>query len=215
MGAILTLKRAEKVLGEPATKWAGRCYEIACRLVDRGAVKGVAVYGHWLGPVHPKSRFYRTGPLFVQHGWVILPDKRVLDPTRWVFEHIAPYLYIGPADHYDEGGTQFRAATSGLPPRWDPEEEQHFFDYTVLPYGTAWAFIEKLLRLDRELDRPDYEPGQMSDAQLFWLANADPAMLGVHAATIYAAIDKLGRRALIPLDNWLRVQRERALQENP
>ncbi len=45
------LKEAEIAIGIPAARWEGRCFEIASELVAAGVVKGVAVYGHWNGPI--------------------------------------------------------------------------------------------------------------------------------------------------------------------
>lgn len=91
-----TLAECEKAIGEKAETWVARCYEISCAIVEAGLVEGEAVYGHWLGPVQPKSHFADRGRLpFIPHGWILLKDGEVLDPTRWVFEAKAPYLYVG------------------------------------------------------------------------------------------------------------------------
>lgn len=97
-----TLAECEKALGEKAETWAGRCYEIASRIVKAGLVDGEAVYGHWIGRVHPRSYFGKRANLpFVAHGWVLLKDGRVLDPTRWAFEAVEPYLFVGePPDNW-------------------------------------------------------------------------------------------------------------------
>ena len=86
MAGDLTLAQAEAALGEPAARWEMRCYEIASRLVHARAVEGKAVYGHWRGPVHPAAPF--TSVVVVRHGWINLPDGRICDPTRWVFEQV-------------------------------------------------------------------------------------------------------------------------------
>lgn len=98
-----TLAECEKAIGEKAQAWVARCYEISCAIVKAGLVDGDAVYGHWIGPVSPKSHFARARGLpFVPHGWILLKDGRVLDPTRWVFENVEPYLYVGsPPDSLD------------------------------------------------------------------------------------------------------------------
>ncbi len=91
-----TLAECEKALGEKAETWVARCYEISCAIVRAGLVKGQAVYGHWVGRVSRKSHFANRRHLpFIPHGWLLLEDGRVLDPTRWVFEAVAPYLYVG------------------------------------------------------------------------------------------------------------------------
>ncbi len=202
---IPTLKQAEATLGEPAKAWEGRCYEIACRFVERKLVKGIAVYGHWIGPIAKGTLFDRGLP-FAHHGWVLLPDKRVLDPTRWVFEAREPYLYVGSADHYDEGGNQWREALSPQAPEFD--EFDRIFDLTneILP-TQAWNYVEQLLGLYRYYDDPAYEPGTVSQGQLSWLANRSPERLGPHAPAIYRALFALGRGALIPIDNKRLVER--------
>jgi hypothetical protein len=89
------LTACEKAVGEPAAKWAGRCVEIASKIV--GIVKGgVVVHGDWIGAIHPKSYFAnRSSVGFVQHGWVYIEDHDVIvDPTRWAFEDRKPYLFV-------------------------------------------------------------------------------------------------------------------------
>lgn len=95
----LSIAQVERALGEKAEKWVARCYEIAGRIVAAGLVQGVAVYGHWKGPVDRHSHFgSRRNLPFIRHGWIQLDDGRVLDPTRWVFENARPYLYLGSPD---------------------------------------------------------------------------------------------------------------------
>ena len=204
--SFVSVKQAERVLGEPATEWAKCCFEIAAAFVERGLVDGVAVYGHWVGPVSEASVFRNASHEalgFVRHGWVVLPDGQVCDPTRWVFEAVEPYVYVGPADHYDEGGNNWRARTeSAQPPPFDEDDEVLELDQRVLPDSKAWSFVEKLLDL---YEAP--EPGQITLSQLHWLAHRDPRQFGGHARALYAAIDKLGHGALIPIDNKRMVER--------
>lgn len=82
-----TLAACERTLGEKAETWKGRCFEIASRLVREGLVSGHAVYGHWRGDVAKGSMFYGNTCGFVQHGWVVLADGRIFDPTRWADDH--------------------------------------------------------------------------------------------------------------------------------
>lgn len=95
-----TILECEQALKETADRWAGRCYEISCRIVEAGLLPDGAspVYGHWLGPVEPGSVFYKKHKLpFIRHGWVLLDsdEEKVFDPTRWAFEMKEPYLYVG------------------------------------------------------------------------------------------------------------------------
>ena len=204
----LTLAHCEAALGEKAPRWAGRCYEIACAIVAAKLVRGVAVYGHWLGPVDEKSRFWRGGALpFVQHGWIVLhDDERILDPTRWAFEAREPYLFLGLPTKpdgrscYDEGGNDFRGAMREPPPRFDPKDKMHNVTARVMDSPT-WRFVESYLRLDAASQKP----GVLTRVQLMWLANSPLSELGEHAARVYAALGKLGLEAFIPIDNARRV----------
>lgn len=103
MKSIPTIAACEKAIGVAAERWKGRCFEIASAIVAAKLVRGTAVYGHWLGEVNRKSFFYHEPKRpFIQHGWILLADSRVLDPTRWVFEAKAPYLFVGePPDDWD------------------------------------------------------------------------------------------------------------------
>jgi len=205
----LTLGVVEAALGEPAAAWKGRCYEIASRIVKAQLVVGTAVYGHWLGPVHKKSMFYKGSTLaFVQHGWIVLGDKRVLDPTRWAFEVKKPYLFLGsPGQLYDEGGNRLRKALSGAVPAFDPGERTFELTPAILP-GPAWTWVEEHLDLDYTRD-DGAAPGVLGLAQVMHLANMPLDELGEHAAAIYTALGKLKLTGLIPIDNYRRVQEGR------
>lgn len=200
------LSECEERIGVPAERWVARCYEIASRIVEAGLVEGRVVYGHWLGPIDPKSVFgSKRAAGFCQHGWVILSDGRIFDPTRWVFEGKAPYLYAGPNDHYDEGGNQLREKFRGPPPVFDPDERQVVFTPTDLS-APVWAFVEDLLGLLRQFRGPEPpEPGAVTFRQLHWLATCPPNRLGVHARPVFEAIARKGCRAFIPIDNRLAV----------
>ena len=92
----LSVSAVEAAIGIPAEKWKGRCYAIACAIVEFNLVEGTAVYGHWTGPIAATSLFANRRDLgFCHHGWIILKDGRVLDPTRWVFESVDPYIFVG------------------------------------------------------------------------------------------------------------------------
>ena len=204
-----SLKLAERMIGLPATQWGGKCFQIASALVEHKLVEGTAVYGHWIGPVAKGSIFFDKSALgFCQHGWVNLGGGLVCDPTRWAFEDVAPYIYLGASDHYDEGGNRFRERTDPTPPEWDEFEEQFELDKRVLPNSDAWNRVEKLLRLDDPFELPeDYSPGMVTREQLMWLAKRSPTTLGEHAFDIYNALAKLDLIALIPIDNRLAVER--------
>lgn len=196
-----TLKEVERKLGETADQWGGRCYEIACACVKHGLVEGTPVYGHFTGEIHPKSYFGDRQHLpFVQHGWVLLKDGRVFDPTRWSFEARKPYLYVGPkSEEYDEGGNQFRKALRPPAPEYDDSERRLKFSQHDLP-TEPWERVEKLLDVDYAFT--DQEPGTLCLSQAVWIANAPFEDLMPHNAAIYKALEKVGLRGAIPIDNW-------------
>lgn len=203
-----TLTEIEAKLG-PAKKWAGRCMEIATACVDHGFVVGVAVYGHFLGKVHPRSYFGRRAQApFIHHGWVQVhgQEDRIFDPTRFAFENVRPYLYRGPNNgEYDEGGNVFRRATlrpPPPPPPFDPDARVYTLSTRLLP-SAVWRHVEKLLGADYT----DHQPGEVNIDQIFWLANLPYDMLGDHAPAIYRAIAELGMSAAIPIDNLRRAER--------
>jgi hypothetical protein len=202
-----TLARVEKVLG-PARSWSGRCHEVAIACVQLGLVEGVAVYGHWVGFVHARSYFaHRSHLPFVRHGWVKLADGTIFDPTRWAFEAAEPYLYFGPNDgEYDEGGNVMRAMGRGSAPRFDPADKCFRLDDVVLS-SEGWYHAEQLLEEDYE---DGHEPGTVSRGQLAWLANAPYEDLLPYAWEIYRALDVLGKRAYVPIDNYRRARREQS-----
>lgn len=204
-----TLKQCEKAVGEPAASWVSRCHEIALKLVAAGLVPGgVAVYGHFTGEIDPKSHFASSRTVgFCRHGWVKFRDGRVFDPTRWVFEHVKPYIFVGPDEDYDEGGNQFRSATLGQPPEFDPDEKRFSISSELLP-SEPWTFVEKVLRIDYAFTRQ--EPGELSEPQLIWLANANYETLLPHTPVIYRMLEALDLGAFIPLDNANRAKREAA-----
>jgi hypothetical protein len=184
-------------------EWAGKCYQLACCLVKHKIVAGTAVYGHWRGPIKKGSMFDRGVP-FAQHGWVKRGNRYrgIIDPTRWVFEGNRPYIYIGPDDHYDEGGNRFREATHGEAPSYVPGTS------SVRMEGIsdgAWMYVQNLL-LRSGASSTNPIP-ILSIAQLFWIGNQPPHLFEDYAVEIYQTYERIGRRAVIPIDNWRMVER--------
>lgn len=202
MAPTPSLAEVEQSIGIPAPQWQGRCYEIAGAIVKAGLVKGRAVYGHYRGPVDGGSIFYAKSALgFVQHGWVVLEDGRVFDPTRWAFECRKPYLFVSP-DHkgeYDEGGNRFRMDTPGPPPSIHDET---FGDGTVYLEGLSDRAWERVSRLLKARDNPDRT---LTTTQAAWLAKVDPKQLGDHAVQVFRCLVDAKMEAFIPIDNRLAV----------
>jgi hypothetical protein len=204
VSAIPTIAEVESRLKWPVDGWKGQCFGVASQMVAKGLVRGTAVYGHYLGAVNPEGYFgKRTKHSFVQHGWVLMGDGRILDPTRWVFENTEPYIYVAKKNKdYDEGGNELRAAFKRPAPAFDSDEKCVVFKKDVLPTA-PWNFIEKLLPLNLE-----QEPGTLSISQVYWLANLPYEDLFPYTAVIYKAIAEVGEEVAIPWDNRMRAERE-------
>jgi hypothetical protein len=239
-----TLAECEKVLGEKAEKWVARCYEISCRIVAAGLVDGVAVYGHWTGDVASGSYFAtRSARLpFVNHGWILLKDGRVLDPTRWVFENVAPYLYIGEEpDHWSVTPCANCKLLKEEHRDGGPEDQCEMFEVERWPYdegGNEWRSA-----VTRGVPPPtptgaryrskltgwtatwvgtllkEENTAELTGNQLFYLANFSYTEIkkavgpeGVRA--IYEAICDFNETSIswIPVDNLTRAQRECGLE---
>jgi len=234
-----TLEACERALNEPASAWLARCYEISCKIVEAKLVDGDAVYGHWVGNVAPGSHFAgRTSTGFVRHGWILLKDGRVLDPTRWVFEDVEPYLYVGePPDHWNVTPCVNCGLLKEEHRDGGSEDQCEMFEVEKWPYdegGNQWREAvmysepkpvpkgpRKKVNLNRRaaawvgqlLEEPNGT--RLTANQLFYLANAPYTVLlgavgpdGVKA--IYNAICDLDDTSIswIPLDNANRARRE-------
>lgn len=209
---MITIEQLEKEAGDPAEKWAGRCYEIACaaaRLMNRQGCRGaVPIYGHYQGEVHPSSMFH--GRPIQPHGWVLMKNGDVVDPTRWAFEGREPYIYNGPNDIYDEGGNALRMLVMGEPPEFGPDQGKVLDVLARLRTTEAWNFIAELLELERDgpwtFAAKGCDFGHLTMRQLHWLGNYDPRMMQGHATEIFAVFDQLSLRGLVPLDNMVMVE---------
>lgn len=184
-----------KKIGVSVLDWPGNCYGISSLCVKHKIVPvgSKLRYGHWTGPIHQRSRFYRKNGLgFVQHGWVELPDKTIFDPTRYVFEYKPPYIYEGPNDFYDVGGNLFRKENTTPPPPFNAIASRTVLIRTD---PETSAFIKALLLDLRTNDNYTIE-------QIYWLANLVPDATAPFTAKIYTALKQADMAAFIPLDNW-------------
>jgi hypothetical protein len=208
--ADFRIEHAEAAIAEPADAWPGRCFEIASRLVASGVLDAFnpssarAVYGHYLGDVSPSSRFYDTHRAcgFSRHGWVALPGRRlILDPTRWVFECVEPYIYYGPPrQDYDEGGNDLRRALRPPCPPHVLSERRYVLGDKLS--ANEWRHVAALTG---HIETRGH-PRALSRSQIFWLANLSVEELQPHAKALYAAMQRHGMKAFIPIDNLRRVQ---------
>lgn len=218
----ITVEIAVKALDWPIEKWEGNCFAVASQFVKQGLVEGEAVYGAWYGDINTKGYWrHRAGGPFVRHGWVLLPDGRILDPTRWSFEGVEPYIWIGPGDspEYDRGNNRLQEMVLNRTP-WP-----HFDD------GTGEHLFELLPEIVDDLEgggarlRDPLDPDQMgrdpldcshyrltlTREQVFWIANFPLTRFSTrhHAFEVYTQIEEHGLAAYIPIDNRNAVMGER------
>jgi hypothetical protein len=195
-----TLAACEAAVGEPAAAWKGRCHEVALAIVKAGLCPPGTVtrYGAYWGPVHRDNGVFAGGLPFYRHGWIELPDGRVLDPTRWVFTAEAPYLFVtADAADYDPGMRRLWRATppppdGAHPNRYDLAFEDGDGDGELRAYLTA--------TFGRDT--------QLNSEQLMWVANVPPAVLGPALARRYYAALRRTRtyfKAFVPIDAWVEI----------
>lgn len=185
---------AEKVaerIGVSLSDWPGNCYAIACKMVKSKMVKGRPAYGNYHGPIDPESRFARK--TIVRHGWIERPDGMIVDPTRWVFECVEPYIYVGlPSMEYDEGANLLRARFARPAPMFDPNKQ-----VIAIPEGEARELMCGLLGMSEV--RP-----AINTEQAFWLGNMTIQALGNHAKLVYQTLEAMGLKVFVPIDNYER-----------
>lgn len=204
--AELTVEHLEKFVGMPAEQWHGLCFEIAtaaAKLLGNGSV---AVYGHYLGEMDPEGYWGPRSELpFVHHGWVRLADGRVLDPTRWSFENVEPYIFRSADAHhpeYDEGGNEWRHAMMRPAPTRQPGAKT----------ARLQADAETLSMLTSWLGRTEVKVGDgwadLTIDQIFWLANAPYDLFGSYVFQVYEAICLAYSPEAIPIDNRRQAERD-------
>lgn len=176
----------------PLASWPGNCYAVATSMVRCKVVKGRAVYGNYLGAIHPASMFH--GKPVVRHGWVVQKDGLIVDPTRWVFESADPYVYVGlPTLEYDEGANLLRAQYARPAPIYDPNKQM-----ATVPEGPARELFAALLGMSEVRAKVNTE-------QVFYLANMALQHLGEDAKLVYQTVLQMELQVFVPVDNYRKV----------
>lgn len=105
MTDIPTIHEIRALLDDPLQSWFGGCFKIARFTVERMDVPGRAAYGWWTGSISDIAArmFKRNAQGHVRHGWVVMPDGLIFDPTRWTLTGATPSVYYGPNDFYARG----------------------------------------------------------------------------------------------------------------
>lgn len=173
----------------PVEEWPGQCYGVAKAMLDAGLVPDGAIhYGFWHGVIVPSSRF--GGRALVHHGWIQRDNGTIVDPTRWVFEDVQPYVYedYDPDGWYDEGGNLWRAFNRQPAPAWEAAEPQKHYRLG----DEAARHVANLL---------GHEGLTFSVGQRFWLLNLPLGDLQPYAKEIFEAAIAAGDGAILPIDN--------------
>jgi hypothetical protein len=198
------LRDIATAIGVAVADWPGRCYEIARRAVEAGLFPGAHVgYGHYHGPIAPTSMFATR--VSSHHGWIVLADGRIADPTRWVFEAVRPYLYVGTAyEQYDLAGNKLNRMLLGDEPPPGPEE---VLGRAKQPCVTPLA-LKEAAAIQYLIDVVGTTPDAITEAQIYWVAHRMPEELGIAAKPLYLAMQEADLKGWIPLDNWNAVMGE-------
>ena len=205
----LTVEAVERQYGYSTAEWEGQCSRVAAAVVDLlGHASARRVYGHYYGPISHRSIIWgaRRHLPFQHHGWVVLGDGRVLDPTRWSFEAKEPYIaLLENTGDYDEGGERVRAFMVMPWPEYgasdvgelEPEPAERLLNVKL-----SNVEVLVLKSLGAKIDRTADGASLLSPIQLGWIACLPRVWLGEHCKSIYRVLIDLGFKALIPLDNY-------------
>lgn len=188
----------EQAIGAPATGWHGRCFEIASKVLESGALHEVqqrvgklhAVYGQYCGFVAPGSYF--DGKPVIQHGWIENETGLVIDPTRFVFAGDDPYIWIGSSSDYDLGSQRLKQALRGPAPGYTPEK-------VVTLVNDEQKALEAFDRLLIGAGRA-VETGTVGVAQMFWVGTLPLETLGDDVALVYEEFKAQDMKGLVPVD---------------
>ena len=195
---MLSMEEIADRINLPLSSWPGNCYAIACQILEQGIVSGRAVYGHYLGEIAETSYFnYAIGTGFVRHGWISAEDGSIIDPTRWVFDSVEPYLHVTKGDDpaYDEGGNTLLIKLM----RPTPEHNSECPSRRLIE-GSGDRYLAGSM-----LQRKGPQEALTMD-EAHWLATLPLQLLSANAIPVYMLLCKLGWKALIPYDNYQKIR---------
>lgn len=188
------------IINIPTQHWAGNCTRISQAFIDFGVAVGEVMRGHWLGPIATNSRFY--GRSFTQHSWIETCDSTIVDPTRFAFEGVEPYVWHGDysENYYDKGGNIIRSMLLKPCPPYNVAEREVtlVLNDVETEYIKEWIDDQGFNTLDGYV---------VSSSIAFWLANLPLTKLGLIAKSLYIALSAAGLKAAIPIDNYRMVMK--------
>ena len=197
---VFNVTEVAKIIGVPVEEWKGNCHGISSLLLEHKLVVGKLRYGHWIGPVREKTLFSKYPRGIVRHGWVELENGTIVDPRRYIFEGVEPYIYVGKNDHYDAGGNRFRQSLMKPAPKYSKDERQVTLKIRRI---VARKILEDMLDTTSH-----FGVIYATIKQVFWLANLPLDTFSGFAKPIYEAIMEVGYGAFIPIDNKTMVMEE-------
>ena len=132
------------------------------------------MYGFYYGPVAETSMFHGKG--LIRHGWVVCEDGTLVDPTRWVFEDVDPYIYA----------INVKDSTADYDPGMRSVRQSPCNEADALDFIDAYLDGERFFEVEYLRD----------------LANTFPEDMPGLAGEVYDYIAALGYKGLIPIDFW-------------
>lgn len=188
--SLPSIAKIASAIGMPTEEWEGKCHEVVIKIINNDLLKGRDAYGHYLGPVaHTGYWAMRAEHGFQRHAWIILVDSCIVDPTRWSFLNVNPFLHVTEKDDsdYDEGGNIFRAQMRRVlpPPELKPSDKQidvPFWLHSIVAEFFPDAKVVTLPMLQHVCSAPLQE-------------------LGLNAKRVFTWCIEHGHGAYIPIDN--------------
>lgn len=168
------------------------CFAVASVLAEmlkKKKIKARAVYGTWKGKCVSKKE---SG--FFRHGWVLVKEKEIIDPTRWVFENSTPSIFQGNVvknKEYDEGMIELRSHVERPYPAFNEKTRR------VIQFKWSKDCAEMITMLSGVDCNEDQA---MSIEQALWMANIPFKLWGKHLDEVYSNLKKESCEAFIPMD---------------
>lgn len=188
----LDVEAIAKAINWETKKWVANCYAVSCAIVEAGLVKGKAVFGKYHGKIHEDS-FFDQAP-FTNHGWILTEDGKILDPTRWVFEAVEPYMYVTTPDdkEYDRGSNVIRDVIASI-------QEAPIFDDSGRVIDVKDEEVENYLSM---LLGKNKVANKISLNQAMCIASSSINTLGNAAKPLFTWFEANGLKAFVPIDNF-------------
>lgn len=170
---------------------AGAAHAVALKIpVDGKIIQSVReIYGMFYGlsVQHKEVGYYR-------HAWILVNEKYIVDPTRWVFHGKTPKMYICEKDNrvdYDQNMVRFRSQF----PRVFPPSENNTSKEIKMKWSSEMTKLLQTLTLKSE---KSFKTIYMN--QLMWMANLSPAILGNLRTELYDYLKSIQMTGFIPVD---------------